>query len=184
MALDGAISSSITNRSNQLGGSEKVLNSYHINARLAKVVARNFGLGLSFTTQKYSSQQLVQIDTEVLMIGPWSAYYFTTDQPGGIFIQGALYYVNYYEENTFLAIIPPIKEDVKGQGFAGALGFGYTHVFFDRVGLELSIIYNQARIFSELTDSSVNRTSKDDFTRVDIYFSFGFTVLFNRIKNE
>lgn len=184
VAMGGSISSSVDNRVGQHTGSSHILSNYNINARLAKVVSRNFALGFSFTTEKYSTQQLIKIDTEVLLLGPWAAYYFTNGQPGGIFLQSAIYYVNYYENSTFLAISPPITESATGKGFAGSIGFGYTYVAFDRIGLEVSMVYNQARIYGEVVDNSFNTTRKNTFNRVDILFRFGFTVLFDKLKDE
>lgn len=181
--LNGSISSSTDNR-NSFSGSENVLNNYSFNVRLAKIVAPNCALGLSFETEKYSSQQLIHIDTEVLRLGPWAAYYFTKDQPGGIFIQSAAYFVNFHEENTFMALTPPLNESATGKGFAGSLGLGYTYVIFDRVGLEVAMVYNHTRIFGESTNNTTKITQKEIFNRIDIQFNFGFIVLFNKMKNE
>lgn len=184
VALGGSISSSTNNRTGAKLGSENILNNYNFDARLAKIVSRNFALGFSFRTEKYSTDQFIKIDTELLLLGPWAAYYFTNGQPGGIFIQGAFYYVNYYESSTFYAISPPITESAVGKGFAGAIGVGYTYVMFDRIGLEVSMVYNQGRIYGEVIDNTFNTTKAETFNRVNILFHFGFTVLFDKLKDE
>ena len=101
-----------------------------------------------------------------------------------MFIQGGLYFISYYERNQLLAISPPIDEIASGKGFAGEIGFGYTYVIFDRVGLEVSMTYRQARIYGDITNYITRTSSFEPFNRVDITFAFGFIVLFNKIKNE
>lgn len=184
VALSGAISSATDNRS-YISSENNVLNNYTLNAKMAKLLARNFALGLSFSTEKYNSDQVIRLDREVLYLGPWAAYYFTNGQQGGIFVQGALYFVNYYEYSQFTAINPPIEELARGKGFSGAIGFGYTYVMFDRIGLEVSMIYNQARVYGDVQNTtSFNPYTNDVFNRINILFQFGFTVLFDKIKDE
>ena len=186
VALGGSISSSTDNRIDNSSGQYNVLNNYSVNARMAKVLARNFAFGLSFSTEKFrSSHQLLEVDQEVLMLGPWGAYYFTNGQPGGIFIQGGAYFVNYYEHSEFKAITPIIEEYAQGKGFAGAIGFGYTYVVFDRIGLEVSMVYSQAKIYGEMVNTApLNISSNSEFNRINVMFQFGFTVLFDKIRDE
>ncbi len=182
VALSGSINSAVDNKTSPLSNVNNVYNNYKIDARLAKIVARNLSLGLYFSTSKYSSEQFVKTDTEVLTIGPHFAYYFTQDQPGGLFINSSFMFVNYFERSVFTALTPPLDEFATGKGFAFLLGFGYTYVVFDRVGLEVSMNYRQARIYGEVENNLYNTKSSEKFNRIDLFFNFGFIVLFDQVK--
>jgi hypothetical protein len=183
VALNGSISSATNNRFSGASNDERILNNYSLNARLAKVVANNYALGLQLGTERYSTQQLAQIDVEILAIGPWSSYYFiTAGQSGGLFLQGAVQFINYFEQSYIGSALPPLNEEISGMGFAGTLGVGFNYVVFNCVGLEVSMNYRSGRIYANVENFTASQSGNVAFTRSDIEFRYGFIVLFDRIR--
>lgn len=184
VALNGYIGSSLNDRYTSLNTNNQALNSYAWNIKLAKVVARNYSLGFVLDIEKVTINNLLVVDNEVLSVGPWMSYYFTKGQPGGLFLQGALLYINYYEKFEFNSSSQVIDEISHGKGTGGLVGLGYTYVVFGRIGLELSMNYRRSWIWSEIDDVFIQTQTHSNFTRVDINFKFGFIILFNKLKED
>ncbi len=184
VALNGYIGSSLNDRYSSLNANNQTLNSYAWSIKLAKVVARNYSLGMVLNIDKVTINNLLVVDDEVLSAGPWMSYYFTKGQPGGLFVQGAMLYVNYYEKIAFSSSSQSIDEVAKGKGIGGEIGLGYTYIAFERIGLELSMNYRRVQIWSEINNDIDNTQSHNTFSQVGINFKFGFIILFNKLKKD
>lgn len=184
VAMGGSINSGTSDRIGLVTDSKKFINQYSFDINLSKVVARNFIIGLKFSTERTETEQIVDSQSEMLTLGPVTRVYLATNYSGGFFLQGGLLFVNYFERNTLFGNFQVIDESIEGLGYAGFIGLGYTYVMHNRVGFEVGFNYRISTIYAEFFDHIGPVSDFQTFTRADIMFNFGFIILFNKIKKK
>ena len=118
------------------------------------------------------------------MIGPWYRLYLGNMTNMGLYFQTALLYTNYVEHSDGFQGFLQIEEELRGNGISGVLGIGYAYVIADRVAFEVGFDYLYSYFDGELIDLRNGYKQEITFKRQNYQFSFGFILLFGKLKQN
>ena len=184
VGLGGSISSSNLSRANGSNDNSQLGNLYRFDIRLGKFVANKNALGLLFTTSRTQMIGYINNKAEFLSIGPWYRLYVGKEPNIAFYIQTDLLYSNYYGSSTGVQGLFTIDENLDVAGIHGALGIGLSYVIGDRVSFDVGFEYNQARYWGVVKDNTLGTSEDIVIDRSGFIFSFGFQVLFERLKKH
>ena len=184
VGLHGAISSSNLSRPDGSNDNSQLGNLYRFDIRLGKFVANKNVLGLLFTATRTQMIGYINNKAEFLSIGPWYRLYLGKEPNIAFYIQTDLLYSNYYGSSTGVQSLLTIDENLNVAGIHGALGIGLSYVMGDRVSFDVGFEYNQARYWGVVTDNTLATSEDIVLDRSGFIFSFGFHVLFERLKKD
>ena len=184
VGLSGSISSSYITNANTSNDNSRLGNLYRFDIRLGKFVANKNMLGLVFLASRTQMVGYVSNEAEVLGIGPWYRLYLGKDPNIAFYLQTDLLYANYYGESKGVQGLITIDESLDVAGFRASLGIGLSYVMGDRVSFDVGFEYNQARYWGVIHNNSISQTQDIVLDRGGFVFSFGFNVLFKRLKKH
>ena len=184
VGLSGSISSSYLTNASSSNDNSQLGNLYRFDIRLGKFVANKNVVGLLFIASRTQMIGYVNTKAEVLGIGPWYRLYLGKEPNIAFFLQTDLLYSNYYGEAEGVQSFIIIDENLDVAGFRAALGIGLSYVMNDRVSFDVGFEYNQARYWGVITNHSIGESIDIVLDRGGFVFSFGFNVLFERLKKD
>jgi hypothetical protein len=184
VGLSGSISSSYLNNANSSNDNSQLGNLYRFDIRLGKFVANKNAIGLLFIASRTQMIGYVNAKAEVLGIGPWYRLYLGNEPNIAFFLQTDLLYSNYYGKSEGVQSLITIDENLDVQGIWGSLGIGLSYVMGDRVSFDVGFEYNQARYWGVISNNAINQNDDIVLDRGGCVFSFGFNVLFERLKKD
>lgn len=184
VGLNGSISSSNLSRANGSNDNSQLGNLYRFDIRLGKFVANKNVVGLVFTATRTQMIGYINNKAEFLNIGPWYRLYLGKDANIAFYIQTDLLYSNYYGSSTGAQSLLTIDENLDLAGIYGAMGIGLSYVMGDRVSFDVGFEYNQARYWGIIRDNTLGTSEDIVIDRSGFVFSFGFQVLFERLKKD
>ncbi len=184
VGLSGSISSSYITNASTSNDNSQLGNLYRFDIRLGKFVANRNVLGLLFLTSRTQMIGYVDSKAEVLGIGPWYRLYLGKEPNIAFYLQTDILYSNYYGESQGVQSLFTIDESLNVSGIRASLGVGLSYVIGDRVSFDVGFEYNQARYWGVFRNNTI--AQKDDIVldRGGFVFSFGFNVLFERLKRN
>jgi len=184
VGLSGSISSSYITNANASNDNSQLGNLYNFNIRLGKFVANKNMLGLAFLASRTQMIGYVNNKAEVLGIGPWYRLYLGKEPNIAFYLQTDLLYSNYYGESIGVQGLITIDENLDVAGIRASLGVGLSYVMGDRASFDVGFEYNQARYWGVISDNSLSQKHDIVLDRGGFVFSFGFNVLFKRLKQH
>ena len=184
VGLSGSISSSYITNANTSNDNSQLGNLYRFDIRLGKFVANKNMLGLVFLASRTQMIGYVNNKAEVLGIGPWYRLYLGKEPNIAFYLQTDLLYSNYYGESIGVQGLVTIDENLDVSGIRASLGIGLSYVMSDRVSFDVGFEYNQARYWGVISDNSLSQKHEIVLDRGGFVFSFGFNVLFKRLKQH
>jgi hypothetical protein len=184
VGLSGSISSSYLNKASPSNDNSQLGNLYRFDIRLGKFVADKNLVGLVFIASRTQLIGYVNNKAEILGIGPWYRFYLGKEPNIAFYLQTDLLYSNYYGEAIGVQGFVTIDEYLDVAGIRASLGIGLSYVMGDRVSFDVGFEYNQARYWGVISNNTIDQ--KDDIVldRGGFVFSFGFNVLFERLKKD
>jgi len=141
-------------------------------------------LGLVFSASRTQMIGYVNNIAEILGVGPWYRLYLGKEPNIAFFLQTDMVYSNYYGESVGVSSLVYIDEHLDVAGIRGSLGVGLSYVMGDRVAFDVAFDYNLSRYWGILKDNNLNVQQDIVLDRGGFVFSFGFYVLFNRLKQD
>lgn len=184
VGLSGSIGSSSIDNNQGIFYTDNNINKYSFDIRLGKFVANKNLVGLVFNTMRDHSTDYVDSEKEILSLGPFYRLYISNSPNIGLFFQTSVLYTYYVEHSEGLSGFLFIEEELRGHGISGTAGIGFAYVINDIVAFEVGFDYMFSGFKGEIVD--LRNGSKNDITfRLHNYqFSFGFNLLFGRLKKE
>jgi hypothetical protein len=183
VGLSGSIRSSKLSNSSFLS-SDEFVNQYSFDVNLGKFIADKNLLGLVFSTTRDHSIRYVEKEQELILLGPQYRLFFGNKTDMGLYFRAILLGA-YYVENSFGSqgnLL--INETIEGFGLGGDIGFGYAYIIADKISFEIGFDYLLASFKGEFHDNFLGTKEDVSFIRHDYRFSFGFNLLFDRLRNE
>lgn len=184
VGLGGSISSSNLSNAKASNDNSQLGNLYRFDIRLGKFVANKNLLGLLFSASRTQMIGYINNTAEFLSIGPWYRLHMGNDPNIAFYIQSSLLYSNYYGSSTGVKSLLTVDESLDVAGINGALGIGLSYVMGDRVSFDVGFEYSQARYWGTVSDNSLGTFEDIVIDRSGFVFSFGFSVLFERLKKD
>lgn len=184
VGLGGSISSSNLSNARASNDNSQLGNLYRFDIRLGKFVANKNLLGLLFSASRTQMIGYINNTAEFLSIGPWYRLHIGNDPNIAFYIQSSLLYSNYYGSSTGVKSLLTVDESLDVAGINGALGIGLSYVMGDRVSFDVGFEYSQARYWGTVSDNSLGTFEDVVIDRSGFVFSFGFSVLFERLKKD
>lgn len=184
VGLNGAISSSNLSSADGSFDNSQLGNLYRFDIRLGKFVANKNVVGLLFTASRTQMIGYINNKAEFLSIGPWYRLYLGKEPNIAFYIQTALLYSNYFGSSDGVQSLLTISEDLDVSGIHGAVGIGLSYVMGDLVSFDVGFEYNQARYWGVVRDNTLDTSEDIVIDRSGFIFSFGFQVLFERLKRD
>ncbi len=184
VGLSGSISSSYLTNANNTNDNSQLGNLYRFDIKLGKFVADKNVVGLLFIASRTQMIGYVNTKAEVLGIGPWYRLYLGKEPNIAFYLQTNLLYSNYYGASEGVQSFFTIDENLDVQGIWGALGIGLSYVMNDRVSFDVGFEYNQARYWGAINNNITEESDDIVLDRGGFVFSFGFNVLFERLRKD
>jgi hypothetical protein len=184
VGLSGSISSSYINNASAATDNSQLGNIYRFDIRLGKFVANKNVVGLLFIASRAQMIGYINNKAEILGIGPWYRLYLGKEPNIAFYLQTDILYSNYYGESVGVQGIVTIDEYLDVAGIRASLGIGLSYVMGDRVSFDVGFEYNQARYWGVISDNSLDQQHDIVLDRGGFVFSFGFNVLFKRLKQD
>jgi hypothetical protein len=184
VGLSGSISSSYLTNANSANDNSQLGNVYRFDIRLGKFVADKNLVGLLFIASRTQMIGYVNTKAEVLGIGPWYRLYLGKEPNIAFYLQTNLLYSNYYGSSEGVQSFLTIDENLNVQGIWAALGIGLSYVMNDRVSFDVGFEYNQSRYWGVINNNITEESNDIVLDRGGFVFSFGFNVLFERLKKD
>jgi len=179
-SISGFITSGNTELSGSNGNSDNFSNNFYYTLSGSYFLKDRFSLGLYAGFTRTSSEELIIRETEGFLIGPAVRYYLSKNREGSLFFQGGLFYSRFYDRTALLNAPIPYDNILRGTGYGGNLGLGYSYVFKDLVILEIGFNNN----FSSLKGKNTNRInqniSNQEFFNYELSFRFGFGIIIGK----
>jgi len=184
VGLGGSISSSYLTSANTSNDNSQLGNLYRFDIRLGKFVANKNMMGMVFTASRTQMIGYINNIAEMMGIGPWYRLYLGKEPNIAFFLQTDLLYSNYHGESFGVQSFVSIDEILDVAGIRGSLGVGISYVMGDRVAFDVGFEYNQARYWGVVNDNVLDVQQDIVLDRGGFVFSFGFNVLFKRLKQD
>jgi hypothetical protein len=184
VGVTGSISSAYLNNANSSSQKNQIGNLYRFNVRLGKFVAHKNVVGLMFLASRTELVGYINSKAEVMALGPWYRLYLGKVPNIAFYLQPSLLYASYFGESDGGQALQTIDEDLDLHGVRGGLGIGISYVMGDRVSFDVGCEYNQARYWGRYTDHTLNLEQDIVLNRGEFVFSFGFNVLFERLRRD
>lgn len=182
VGLTGSIGSSSFKNDQQIFINDGYSNRYSFDIRLGKFVANKNLLGLVFNAMRSHHNDFVEVERELLSMGPWYRLYVAGSTNIGLYTQTALLYTYYVEHSEGFQGFLQIEEELKGHGLSGTLGIGFAYVIADVVTFEVGFDYMISGIWGELHDLRNGNIEELTIQRNSYQFSFGFNLMFGKLK--
>jgi len=184
VGLSGSISSSYLSNASVSNDNSQLGNLYSFDIRLGKFVADKNLVGMVFIASRTQLIGYINNKAEILGIGPWYRLYLGKDPNIAFYLQTDILYSNYYGESQGVQGFITIDEYLDVAGIRASLGIGLSYVMGDRVSFDVGFEYNQARYWGVISDNSIDHQQDIIIDRGGFIFSFGFNVLFERLKKD
>jgi len=184
VGLSGSISSSYLNNASVSNDNSQLGNLYRFDIRLGKFVANKNVVGLLFIASRTQMIGYINNSAEVLGVGPWYRLYLGKVPNIAFYLQTNILYSNYYGESQGVQSFLTIDESLDVSGILGSLGIGLSYVMGDIISFDVGFEYNQARYWGVISDNSIDQKQDIIIDRGGFVFSFGFNVLFKRLKRH
>ena len=184
VGLSGSISSSYLSNASVSNDNSQLGNLYRFDIRLGKFVADKNLVGMVFIASRTQLIGYINNKAEILGIGPWYRLYLGKDPNIAFYLQTDILYSNYYGESQGVQGFITIDEYLDVAGIRASLGIGLSYVMGDRVSFDVGFEYNQARYWGVISDNSIDHQQDIIIDRGGFVFSFGFNVLFERLKRD
>jgi len=184
VGLSGSISSSYITNASTSNDNSQLGNLYRFDIRLGKFVANKNVLGLLFLASRTQMIGYIDNKAEVLGIGPWYRLYLGKEPNIAFYLQTDILYSNYYGESQGVKSLFTIDETLDVSGIRASLGVGLSYVIGDRISFDVGFEYNQARYWGGIKDNILGVQQDIVLDRGGFVFSFGFNVLFERLKKD
>jgi hypothetical protein len=184
VGLSGSISSSYINNASAATDNSQLGNIYRFDIRLGKFVANKNVVGLLFIASRAQMIGYINNKAEILGIGPWYRLYLGKEPNIAFYLQTDILYSNYYGESVGVQGFVTIDEYLDVAGIRASLGIGLSYVMGDRVSFDVGFEYSQARYWGVISDNSLDQQHDIVLDRGGFVFSFGFNVLFKRLKQD
>ena len=184
VGMSGAVSSTIMDRTNISTNPNDIRNEYFFDVKLGKFVANKNLFGLSFNAQKAHLIGYVETEAEVLSVGPWYRLYLCKDPNLAFYLQSTLHYASYYGLSTGIQNLITINDEVAASGINGSLGLGVCYAIADIITFEVGCDYHYGRFWGTLRDNTLATEQNIVVNRSKFLFSFGFAVLFGKLKED
>ncbi len=173
--LSGNISS---NNSRLDNASQKVFsNGYRIdffNGRFSKDRwLRGFRLNIART----NNNEFADNETETLFAAPSVVHYLSKSSDGSFFVAISVGYVRSFQRSTIQGQSTVSQEVIKGNGYGGEIGLGYSYAITDHVLFDLGIDVNSFRVAANRTLEPSGERTKERLNFGGILLSFGFNVV-------
>lgn len=182
VGISGSISSASINNSQGPYNADKFINKYSFDIKLGKFVANKNLLGIVFNVFRDHTADYVEVEKELLSIGPWYRLYIGNMTNMGLYTQTSVLYTNYVEHSDGVQGYIQMEQELRGNGISGTLGIGYAYVIADKVTFEVGFDYMFSRFVGELIDLRNDNSQEVTFNRQNYQFSFGFNLLFGKMK--
>jgi hypothetical protein len=184
VGLSGSISSSYLNQANSSSQNNQIGNLYRFDVRLGKFLADKNAAGLLFLASRTELVGYINSKAEVLALGPWYRLYLGNIPNIAFFLQPSLLYASYFGTSQGQAAFQTVDEDLDLKGVRGGLGIGISYVLGDRMSFDVGCEYNQARLWGYYLDRNLGVEQDVVLNRGEFVFSFGFNVLFERLRTD
>ena len=184
VGLSGIIGSSSFHNDQGIFIGEDYINRYSFDIRLGKFVANKNLIGLVFNATRNHSTDFVEVEKEMLSAGPWYRLYLASKSDIGLYLQTSILYTYYVEHSEGFQGFIQIEEELRGHGISGTLGIGFAYVVADIVAFEVGFDYMISGLKGELIDLRNNNSQDLTFQRYNYQFSFGFNLMFGKLKKD
>lgn len=182
--IAGSVSSSSLNGLQNYGGQDQIGNEYSFGIKLGKFVAAKNLLGVSFSANRSHTLGYTEIRAEVLNIGPWYRIYLGKHPEISFYLQTAVLYSSYNGLSSGLRSFVAIDESLRAIGVSVDLGLGVVYVISDVVSFEVGVDFTEGNYWGEISDNLTNDVNDITVDLSEFSFSFGFAVLFGKIKDR
>lgn len=178
--LSGTINSSNTNQGFRLPDTSSFANDHLIELRGGYFIKDRLPVGFFVSTRRQNSVEELERASELLFIGGWVRYYLLPDA-ASLYPEISFFFANFYNQLAISAGGQRLFDSVvKGNGFGGSLGLGFSYTFSDLLVFDIALKYNIYAISGRLEDQVLETREKRDFTTGEVMFAFGFNVLIRK----
>ena len=184
VGISGEVSSSMLDRSNLPYNASEAGNSYLFRLKLGKFVAEKNLLGISFHTSKTQLVGFIEGKAEILSIGPWYRLHMGNSPDLAFYLQSTVHYASYFGRSEGVQNMFTIDEEISANGINASLGLGASYAIADRIIFEVGVDYHRGRFWGTLTDNILAVDQDIILNRGKFVFSFGFAVLFGKLKED
>lgn len=184
VGIGGSVSSSSMDRSQITNNPSEVGNNYSFNVILGRFVANKNIVGLAFDASRIHLVGYVESKAEMLNVGPWYRLYLGKHPNLSFYLQSRFQYSSYFGNSSGVHSLFTIDEEVRASGINGSIGLGISYVMVDRISFEVGCDYHQGRFWGTLSDKVLSTDKDIVLDRSKFVFSFGFVVLFGKIKEN
>jgi hypothetical protein len=140
-------------------------------------------VGLLFFTNKVNLVGAIESSADVTSIGPFYRLYLGKKDIA-LILQASASYANYVSNSIGIISSNVLNQGIEAGGINGAIGIGVTYVMARRVTFEVTNEYSMARYWGVLNDHVLDSDSDIVLNFSGLRFSFGFTVLFGKLKEN
>jgi len=184
VGISGFVSSSDFGESSVIANTAQIGNSYRFDVRLGKFVANKNLVGLLFFTNRVNLVGAIESSADVTSLGPFYRLYIGKKTDIALILQASALWANYVSNSVGIISSNVLNQSVEAGGINGALGLGVTYVMAKRVTFEVTSEYSMARYWGRLSDHELDSESDITLSQSGLRFSFGFTVLFGKLKEN
>jgi len=184
IGISGTISSTNIENTRNFTSPDQFGNLYRFDVKLGKFVANKNLLGILFIASSNPSFGYVKSKIEILGVGPWYRLYLGKQPNIAFFLQSSLRYSSYVGSTSGVQGFTTINQESEAKGITGSIGLGVCYVIADRISFEVGCDYNKARFWGTLRDNVLVTKHDITFDRSEYLFSFGFTILFGKLKGD
>jgi hypothetical protein len=184
VGLGGSISSNNIAQSTFTTNAAQFGNTYQFDVLLGRFVADKNLLGLQFNTKKVSLLGEIETTADVTNIGPMYRLYFGKDPNIALFLHTSIKWSSYEGLSRGSISFITVDQEIRAQGVLGSLGLGVSYIMARRVAFDVSCKYTLSRYWGTMSDFELNVEDDIILDFRGLNFTFGFNVLFGKIKQD
>lgn len=184
VGLSGSIGSFSNSDDQGIFIDNNFINKYSFNIRLGKTVADKNLVGLVFNATRDHSTDFVNVEKELLALGPLYRLYLGKTTNIGLYLQTSVVYTYYVQQSEGFQGLMLIDQELSGHGIGGTLGIGFAYVIADIVAFEVGFDYLLTSFNGEFINKITGIRKDLTFQRNGYQFSFGFNLMFGKLKKD
>lgn len=184
VGIGGSISSNNLAQTNFKTNAAQFGNTYQFEVMLGRFVADRHLLGLQFNTRKVSLLGEIETTADITNLGPMYRLYFGKNPGISLFLITSVKWSAYDDLSKGTISGVNIHHEISAQGIHGSLGLGISYIMASRVAFDVSCKYTLSRYWGALSDFVANEENDIILDFRGFNFSFGFRVLFGKIKQD